>query len=123
MSEMKELRERLRELELRMSEVSGKLDSILNVTTDLQDKHNQLEKRREREERSRKESEWLLFKVAIIFGSLSGVLTGLVVLYLTKVYDILSIPSVVWLPSLITIALGYSVFLGVIWRMKRPHEL
>lgn len=120
---MKDLKERLGELEQRISEVSGKLGDILNITADLQKKYDQSEQRRNQDETSRKKSEWLLFKITMILGSTSGVLTGLVVSYLMKFYDTFTIPSWIWLVSAIVLSSGYTAILVWVWKMERPPKL
>jgi hypothetical protein len=93
MSETKEVEERLRELELRMSEVSRKLDDVLNSTRDLQDKYNKLESAHAQDEKGRIKSEWNVFKLTIIIGSLIEAMTGLIISYLMKAYETIYFPA------------------------------
>jgi hypothetical protein len=99
MSDINDLKERLTILDLRMSEILGKIETVLNMNRDLRGKYDELDTRLKQDEHSRKKSEWTLFKLALIVGSLSGVLPGLIVAYLMKVYEALSIPFWTWLTA------------------------
>jgi FtsH-binding integral membrane protein len=120
MSEMKDLKDRLRQLEERISEVSGKLDSVLKITTDLQKENNQLEEKLNEDEASRKEGEWGIAKITIAVGSIFGTITGFVVSYFMRAIET---SSWFWFALALILLLGYYWLIRMIMKMERPRGL
>jgi cation transport ATPase len=122
MSETEDLKQKLRELEQRMSEVSKKLDDVLNTTREMQGKYEKSEKLEE-DKKSREKNEWQLFKWSLLISSIMGVATGFFISYLTKFNEALSTPSWTWALSAWAIFFVYLVMLLLIWKMPRPRNL
>jgi hypothetical protein len=106
---MSDLKEKLEQLEDKLDSVSKQLDNILFDFRKL--------------ESFSKENDWNLFKIALVFSTVFGIWTGLLVSYMMKVYEEAAIPTWVWGVS--TIGLWVSLFIALIamWKAKRPPNI
>jgi DNA repair exonuclease SbcCD ATPase subunit len=123
MSELKDLKDKLGRLEVRVNEISGQIAKVLETVQNLQKQYAQSEIIRDGDESTRKKSEWLLFRFGLMMGSLSGVITGLMVAYLMKLYEGIYIASWIWGISTTGLFIIYGIMLYSIWRMKRPSAI
>lgn len=123
MSEMKDLKDQLRQLDERINLVSGQVAHVLDIAQDLQKKYEQSEKRHAQDEKSRKRSEWFLYKTQVVMSSVLGAFTGLNVAYLMKAYESLAFPLWEWWFLTIALLVAYLAIVVIIWKMERPKNL
>jgi uncharacterized ion transporter superfamily protein YfcC len=123
MSEMKDLKDQLRQLDERIDEVSGQIAKVLDIAQNLQKEYEESEKRHAQDEESRKRSEWFSFRTSLKMTTVLGAFTGLTFGYLMKAFESLPIPPFTWWFLSFALFVVLLLIVLLIGKMERPKNL